>query len=91
MRYLVKAKKIQNWDTMAKVFRASRNKDIVERSRRDDFWGAISKNGFLVGRNVLGVLWMEVREAFFKGDAIVAVPPDVGLVWMGEALPIMGG
>ena len=32
------------------------------------FWGAALKDGEWVGENVLGSLWMEIREAFLKGS-----------------------
>lgn len=38
-------------------------RDIVEKSLRDDFWGAIPDDmGKVHGENVLGILWMIIRE-----------------------------
>ena len=37
--------------------------EIVEKSSKDDFWGAKPDgNGNLVGENVLGLLWMLIRS-----------------------------
>jgi len=40
------------------------NRPIVERSKKDPFWGAVSDTtgNFLVGENVLGNLWMRVTS-----------------------------
>jgi len=39
------------------------NRDIVERKRATDFWGAkATDDGLLVGENTLGRLLMELRE-----------------------------
>ena len=42
------------------------DRDIVERSRNDDFWGAIPKDDDLIGENILGELWMLVRAHYFS-------------------------
>lgn len=59
---------------------ATRDRPIVEQSRKDDYWGAkvIDEVGeTLVGQNILGRLLMELREVL-KADAneaLKVVPP----------------
>ena len=64
MRWSLRVKLAQNWDKFGALVLATGNHPIVERSRRDDFWGAKDEeDGSLVGMNVLGRLLMELREA----------------------------
>lgn len=54
----------------------SGDKLIVEKSRRDDYWGAKPDGyGKLEGQNVLGLLWMLIREELrqdtFSADDLV--------------------
>lgn len=44
------------------------NRPIVEKSYRDPFWGARPSAAGLVGRNVLGRLLQELRDAFYAQD-----------------------
>lgn len=44
------------------------NRPIVEKSYRDPFWGAQPSAAGLVGRNVLGRLLQELRDAFYAQD-----------------------
>ena len=70
MRWSLRVKLAQNWREFGALVLASGDRPIVERSRRDDFWGAKdAENGSLVGMNVLGRLLMELREAL-KADTL---------------------
>lgn len=63
MKWCLRVKLAQNWDTFGDLLLQTKNKPIVEDSRKDEFWGAIKNNeGVFEGRNVLGRLLMEVRE-----------------------------
>ena len=63
MRWCLRVKLAQNWQTFGDLLRETGDMPIVERSRRDDFWGAnITDNDSFVGMNVLGRLLMELRE-----------------------------
>lgn len=63
MRWCLRVKLAQNWHAFSQLLLDTGNKDIVEHSRRDVFWGAKeNKNGLLVGMNVLGRLLMQLRE-----------------------------
>lgn len=49
---------------------------LVEKSSHDNFWGAIPNNlGQLKGKNVLGRLWMQLREQYYNDRDIVKQHP----------------
>ncbi|WP_211232645.1 NADAR domain-containing protein [Marinobacterium litorale] len=80
MRWCLRVKLAQNWHTFSELLLATEDRPIVEQSRKDDFWGAkVTKNGTLVGMNVLGRLLMELREQLKSEDPeslkIVEPPP----------------
>lgn len=63
MRWCLRIKLTQHWNTFSGLLMETGNRPIVEQSRKDDFWGAkVDRNGKLVGINVLGRLLMELRE-----------------------------
>ena len=63
MRWCLKVKLAQNWEAFGKLLLDTGNCPIVEKSRKDDFWGAkVNKDGTLVGNNILGCLLMELRD-----------------------------
>ena len=63
MRWCLRVKLVQNWDSFSELLLETANLPIVEQSRRDDFWGAkpVDKDT-LIGVNALGRLLMELRE-----------------------------
>jgi type I restriction enzyme S subunit len=63
MRWCLRVKLAQNWDSFRELLLETANLPIVEQSRRDDFWGAkpVDKDT-LIGINALGRLLMELRE-----------------------------
>jgi len=64
MRWCLRVKLAQNWSKFSDLLLATGDRPIVEDSRKDDFWGAIrTDDGTLIGRNILGRLLMELREA----------------------------
>ena len=64
MRWCLRVKLAQNWDSFSKLLLQTDDRPIVEQSRRDDFWGALPVGErTLVGMNVLGRLLMELRES----------------------------
>ena len=72
MEWCVNIKYLQNLPTIIKLSRELRGKPIVNQSKNDDFWGAISlkKNpAILSGKNVLGQIWMKIMRGH---DSIVA-------------------
>ena len=53
----------QHTENILDVLRQTQGRDIVELSKKDPFWGAIPQaNGTLLGRNMLGKQWMQIRE-----------------------------
>lgn len=67
MRWCLQVKLIQNWESFSSLLLSTENKQIVEQSRKDNFWGAIPINdNELLGQNVLGNLLVELRENIKK-------------------------
>lgn len=64
MRWCLRVKLAQNWNTFSQLLLSTDDKSIVEESRKDDFWGAKPiDTDTLIGKNALGRLLMELREA----------------------------
>ncbi len=62
MKWVLRVKLAQNWEAFSKVLLESADKDIVELSNKDPFWGAKPLEGSIVlGVNALGRLLMELR------------------------------
>ena len=63
MRWCLRVKLAQNWDSFSERLLETGDLPIVEQSRRDDFWGAkpVDKDT-LIGVNALGRLFMKLRE-----------------------------
>jgi ribA/ribD-fused uncharacterized protein len=62
MRWCLLVKTAQHWGQLLPVLIETGNRPIVEESRVDTFWGAISDSEDLVGCNVLGCLWTGIRD-----------------------------
>lgn len=65
MRWCLRVKLAQNYEEFGRLLLATRDRPIVEQSRKDDYWGAklADESGdTLIGQNVLGRLLMELRE-----------------------------
>ena len=68
----------QHYRRIAGLLRSTRERAIVEKSARDDFWGAIPEGKeLLIGTNHLGKLWMEMRELVSTQtqEELATVPP----------------
>lgn len=80
MRWCLRVKLAQNYEEFGRLLLATRDRPIVEQSRKDDYWGAKLSDetgDTLIGQNVLGRLLMELREKL-KDDAdgaLKTVPP----------------
>jgi len=80
MRWCLRVKLAQNYDEFGRLLLATRDRPIVEQSRKDDYWGAklTDESGdTLIGQNVLGRLLMELRKKL-QDDAdgsLKTVPP----------------
>ena len=63
MEWCLLAKTVCNWDPMTALLRSTGSRDIVERSKRDTYWGARQRrDGILVGVNRLGRLLTTIRD-----------------------------
>lgn len=79
MRWCLRVKLAQHYKEFGRLLLATKEKPIVEQSRKDEYWGAIlmQDGEILLGENVLGRLLMELREAL-KNDTdekLRFVPP----------------
>jgi len=75
MRWCLKVKLIQNFDSFSNLLLETGDMPIVEESRKDQFWGALVKNEeVLEGTNALGRLLMELRENCVS-NSLKSVPP----------------
>ena len=69
MRWCLKVKSAQHYDRIKLILDSTKSKSIVEKHWRKDYWGTLidkSDPTKLVGYNVLGKLWMEIRDDFKK-------------------------
>jgi ribA/ribD-fused uncharacterized protein len=79
MRWCLRVKLAQNYEAFGDLLLATKDRPIVEQSRKDDYWGAKVvgvDDETLVGQNILGRLLMELRE-LLKSDtdeALKTVP-----------------
>lgn len=63
MRWCLRVKLALNFEKFSSLLLLSQRRQIVEHSRKDDYWGAkMTEDGKLVGKNVMGRLTMELRE-----------------------------
>lgn len=75
MHWVLRVKLSQHLTTFGKLLLESGDASIVERSRRDRFWGAVETSEGLMGMNILGQLLMELREELReKGTAAMRQP-----------------
>ena len=70
MRWCLRVKLAQNYEDFGRLLLATQDKQIVEQSTKDAYWGAKETEDpeILIGQNVLGRLLMELRE-LLKLDA----------------------
>jgi len=70
MRDVVRAKFEQHAE-LRELLLSTGDEEIVEAALKDDYWGCGSAG---MGRNMLGIILMETREALRKGEAIPLQP-----------------
>jgi len=68
MRHSLRLRYGHHPEEMAELFAKTEGVPIVEISNRDNFWGTFNENGILRGQNVLGRLWMELRQEVADHD-----------------------
>ena len=92
MRWVLRVKLAQHSRTFGGVLRTSGTRAIVERSRKDRYWGAVpDKDGVLRGKNWLGKLLMELRDELLSkgGAAFLRVEPPLieNCLLLGQPIP----
>ena len=96
MRWSLRMKLANNWNTFSELLLRTGERPIVEESRKDDFWGAkvVGDGDTLVGMNVLGRLLMELREQVKQQgrDATSDIaPPDIPqFLLFGQPIEVAG-
>jgi ribA/ribD-fused uncharacterized protein len=90
MRWCLRVKLAQNWETFSKLLLETGDCPIVEESWKDDFWGAKPTGDglHLKGRNMLGHLLMELRDevkTHGRSAFLKVVPPKIdGFLLLGK-------
>lgn len=69
MRWVLRVKLAQNFETFGELLASTGTRPIVEQSHKDSFYGALVVEGSstLVGCNVLGKLLMQLRDEYLNG------------------------
>jgi N-glycosidase YbiA len=73
MKWCLRVKLAANWSAFSTLLLETRDRPIVEDSRKDDFWGAKPDADTLEGRNVLGRLLMDLRARLRADPAALRV------------------
>ncbi len=79
MRWVLRMKREANAAGIDAALAATGERAIVEVSTRDPWWGAKPAGDSYRGANVLGRLWMELRQQLRDGD-----PAARAAVWAGR-------
>jgi type I restriction enzyme S subunit len=74
MRNVLIIKAQQNYTKIKAIIDDTDDREIVEWSRKDPFWGAIPDHDILAGQNTLGKLWMFLRPSIADGSINMIVP-----------------
>ena len=80
MWWCLAAKLISNEKSFGDLLKESKKSDVVERSHRDRFWGAVKvTEDYLQGQNVLGVLITILRDRYIKGgiEEVSKIQPPI--------------
>lgn len=64
MNWCIHMKLLYNWKKFGNLFQKTQDKEIVELSSKDDFWGAFERGNYAEGYNVLGRLLKQVRKDY---------------------------
>lgn len=75
MDFCLRLKFYQNSVFIKRILNEVGGRDIVEKSHKDQLWGAVEQNGILIGDNTLGKLWMNIRDEI---DTLIG-PPEFNI------------
>jgi type I restriction enzyme, S subunit len=98
MRWCLRVKLAQHFTKFGGLLRRSAPRPIVERSRKDRFWGAVLEtDGVLRGQNRLGLLLMELRDELLvakvagqESRLLRVEPPQVpDFLLLGQAIAVI--
>lgn len=68
MEWCLRMKLKCNWESFSALLLSTGDREIVEESHKDRFWGTVSEGAqVLVGKNILGKLLIEIREEIRDG------------------------
>src|SRR5690606_1842334 len=74
MRWCIRVKLAQNYHSFGQLLRLTEQRNIVEYSNKDTFWGATKINEHeLQGQNALGRLLMELRVFYMENTLEICV------------------
>ena len=83
MRWVLRMKRETNQAEIDAVLAATGDRPIVEVSARDPWWGARPVGKRYEGKNVLGCLWMELRQQLRDGDPAARSDAWTGRIRVG--------
>jgi ribA/ribD-fused uncharacterized protein len=98
MLWCLRVKLAQHYQRFGGLLRRTSPRPIVERSRKDRYWGAILEaDGVLRGQNRLGLLLMELRDELVaakvagqEGRLLRVEPPQVpDFLLLGQAITVI--
>ena len=84
MRWVLRMKREANPAEIDAVLAATGGRPIVEVSARDPWWGARPVGERYEGKNVLGRLWMELRQQLRDGDPAARSDAWTGRIRVGR-------
>lgn len=95
MKWCINIKLAQNFMTFGELLHSTGQKNIVENSQIDNFWGAIPNEDetIFTGKNALGRLLMELRQTYFSKECyslLYIEPPKIeDFDFLGQPISII--
>lgn len=87
MKFCLQAKLYVHRHDLSIVFKQANGRPIVEKSMKDQFWGAMPQtDGMLVGDNQLGEMWSDVWSDFVTSEGNINVEHTHELLLFGKPL-----
>lgn len=90
MNWCIHMKLLYNWNKMGRLLQQTNDKEIVELSSKDDFWGAYEKGDYAEGYNILGLLLKYMRKDYImnqdKKYIILACPKIENFKLIGHTI-----